>query len=136
MSYRPGKAARGEEGFTLVEVLVSFLILSLSLGVLYQSFATSSLGLSRVNEREQAAALAESLFARIGTDIPLSVGTREGDFDLRPFHWRVKISSSDLLEKQERTRRGLYPYDVEAEVMGGERSVVLAEFHTVRLGRE
>lgn len=125
-----------DDGFTLVEVLVSFLILSLSLGFLYQSFVTSSRGLTRVRELEQAAALAETLLARIGNDIPLAVGAREGTFDLEGFSWRTRVSTSDLVEGQDRIRRGLYPYEVEAEVIGGKKAQPLVQLRTLRLGRK
>ena len=136
MTENPNKRANREDGFTLVEVLVSFLILSLSLGVLYQSFVTSSRGLARVSERETAAALAQTLLERIGTDIPLAVGTREGDFDLEGFSWRISVKTSDLVAGQDRARRGLYPYEIEAEVIGGEREQTISRFNTLKLGRK
>jgi general secretion pathway protein I len=59
-------------GFTLIEMIVAFAILSISLTVLYGSFESS---LSRVRHDEhlsEATSIARSLLDRTGTEWPLS----------------------------------------------------------------
>lgn len=76
MSVVRGDAAR--RGFTLLEVLIALAILSLALGALYQGYALS-LRQEAVAEREEAAtALAQSLLARVGADMPAGTGQTAG----------------------------------------------------------
>jgi len=65
-------------GFTLIEALVAFAILGLSLAVLFRSMST---GLT--NEQVASAATARllagrSVLERVGIEIPLEEGTTEG----------------------------------------------------------
>ena len=67
-----------KNGFTLIEVLVALAILSLSIGALLK---VASTGVARIQESEteqQASALAQSLLARAGNDIPLTDGDAAG----------------------------------------------------------
>lgn len=63
------------EGFTLLEVLVSLAILSVSLGVLYHVMANALGNENYAETINRARLMAQGLVARIGMDIP-------GD------HWR------------------------------------------------
>jgi general secretion pathway protein I len=79
----------GERGFTLLEVLVSFVILAISLGVLLEVFSS---GVGRADDGEQqrrAVLLAQSLLARIGTEEPLGPGERSGTADGLRWHESV-----------------------------------------------
>jgi general secretion pathway protein I len=126
---------RGDEGFTLVEVLAAFLVLSLSLSVLYQSFITASLGEARVADQEAAALFAESLLDRIGTDIPLVPGRIQGSFRGMKYHWELTIKSSSLVEGEARSRRGIFPYDVEIKILARDRKKDLLHVETIKLGK-
>ncbi len=81
-----------DAGFTLLETLVAFAILSVSLGFLFQSFVGSSRGISKISERTVMVSLAETALARVGMDVPLRPGTYARDFDLDGFTYKVKIS--------------------------------------------
>jgi general secretion pathway protein I len=69
---------RRDSGFTLIEMIIAFAILSLSLTVLYGSL-DAALSRSRRDARfSEAILIAKSLLARAGTEWPLTTGTREG----------------------------------------------------------
>ncbi|WP_338074177.1 type II secretion system protein [Halochromatium glycolicum] len=69
----------GERGFSLLEVLVAFAILALSLGVLLQIFSRA-LNTTALNETySRAVALAEAKLDRVGIAIPLEEGVYSGE---------------------------------------------------------
>ncbi len=68
----------GERGFTLVEVLVAFVILAVAVGSAVRSIATG-LEHERIADAEVMRLLeARSLIDRLGADIPLVEGERSG----------------------------------------------------------
>jgi len=80
-----------QRGFSLLEVLVAFAILSLSLGVLLQVFGTGLRNTALAEEYSQATLHAESLLTLLGTETPLTAGTLEGRID-ETFHWRSTVA--------------------------------------------
>ena len=94
---RPGRCAGPSRhdglrchGFSLLEVLVAFAILAVSLGVLMQIF---SLGLRNVAVEEgytRAVLLAESKLAGLGIEEPLQPGETTGSFD-DEYRWHVTV---------------------------------------------
>ena len=85
------RTRRKDGGFTLVEVLVAFAIVAVSLGALLQIFS-GGLRSSRTAEAYATAALlAESKLARIGIEEPLEEGDTTGVFD-NGFEWQSTVS--------------------------------------------
>lgn len=119
---------------TLIEVLVAFVILSLTMAVLMQIFSGGMRNARLANAYSQAVFLAESRLAAAGIEQPLVPGETAGQVgaDLR---WRVRIAA---LEDDGVTDRQTTPtrlYEVRAWVGwsegGRERQVELA---SLRLG--
>jgi general secretion pathway protein I len=81
-----------EAGFTVVEVVAALTILSIALGVLLNIMSNSIGQTGRAETTAQAEALALSLLARIGTELPLHDGVITGQADER-FRWQVDIAS-------------------------------------------
>ncbi|WP_176245030.1 type IV pilus modification PilV family protein [Oceanibacterium hippocampi] len=92
---RPGARPRrqpGEQGFSLLELIVAFAILSLSLVAIYQVVAGSFRGLREAEIVGRALLIAESKLAEPGRTVPLAEGRIVGDegdgfawvLDLRP----------------------------------------------------
>jgi general secretion pathway protein I len=78
-------------GFSLLEVVVAFSILALSLGILIQIFsrALSTTALSR--DYSRAATLAEARLNDVGIDIPLETGSYSGEPE-DGFSWQLTIA--------------------------------------------
>ena len=80
-----------DAGFTLLEVLVAFVIAALALGVLFEG-AVGSLRSTRVSARtEEALARARSHLATVGHGVALRPTTQEGD-DGSSYHWSLRIA--------------------------------------------
>lgn len=77
-------------GFSLLEVLVAFVILALVLGTLMQIFSGGLRGVSRAAEFQRAVLLGQSKLAAIGIEVPLKEGVSSGDFDA-DYRWQLTI---------------------------------------------
>jgi len=82
--------ARAERGFSLLEVLVAFAILALTLGVLLQIFSRAMNTTVLSEDYSRAVALAEAKLAGVGADIPLQPGVQSGD-PVDGMDWIVNI---------------------------------------------
>lgn len=80
-----------QRGFSLLEVLVAFAILSLTLGMLLQVFATALRNTALSEEYTQAVLHAESMLAALDTQQSLSEGIAEGQID-DTFAWRLEVT--------------------------------------------
>ena len=80
-----------QRGFSLLEILVAFTILALSLGVLMQIFSGSLRNADVTRDQAQAVALAQSLLASAGVEATLVPGERTGVLDDK-FRWLLRVS--------------------------------------------
>lgn len=76
------------QGFSLLEVLVAFSILALSLGVLMQIFSGSLRNAEVVHDQAQAVVIAQSLLAAAGIETPLVAGETSGEVGGK-FRWKM-----------------------------------------------
>ena len=81
---------RVERGFTLIEVLVAFVILGLSLTVLLRIFSGGLRNVEVSGEYARAVLVAEAQLAAAGVSEPLEIGETWGEWDER-FRWRRRI---------------------------------------------
>lgn len=81
---------RSQQGFSLLEVLVAFVVLALAMGVLMQIFSGGLQNATRASETQQAVLLAQSKLAEVGAGLPLQAGDNGGEFD-DSYRWQVSI---------------------------------------------
>jgi len=99
----------GERGFSLIEVLVSFVLLSMSLAVILQIFSTNLRAVDTVRKQTHALILAESKLAELGNEIPLAPGEQSGESGA--FSWQLTVSP--YAEDGDETNRIIHElYDV------------------------
>lgn len=123
----------GCAGFSLLEVLVAFAILAMSLAVILQIFSTGLRAGALSDDYSYATSLAESKLTEISAAEFLEEADEVGEFDER-FRWRTTIQLLPGWEEEENQLLPLRPYQVTVEVFWAEanreRSVSLA---TLRL---
>jgi general secretion pathway protein I len=87
---------RSARGFVLIDALVSLLITSLVIAVLFEAVTQNLTAAGRAADRYQAALFAHSKLARLGIIDTLIEGQSEGRFDA-VFSWRLTVSKDDVL---------------------------------------
>lgn len=133
-------------GFTLLEVLVAFAILAISLGAVYQAFGIGARNARASEAYTVAVLLAESELAAAGVETPLFPGAEEGTFGR--YNWRRTVIPASETPASEQaseqsapsssvTAKGVQLYEVTVTVRWGDslggaaRKVTL---RTLRLG--
>ena len=117
-------------GFTLLEVIVAFVILSLSLGVIYQIFGQGLRATSLSERYTHATLLAQSLMAETGVTSPLHSGTQSGSSEAG-YEWQVETSVLEQAGSDSELAPISYKVEVHVGWSGHERAVSLT---SIRLG--
>ena len=130
-----------ENGFTLLEVLVAFVIAALALGVLFGGGVDGLRATGVADRTEQALSRARSHLATVGRGVALRSTTQEGE-DGSGFHWSLRIAptqSAPSGTKQGSPRLVLYSVRVTESWSdnnsGGDRTRAVV-LRTQRLGSE
>lgn len=98
---RAGRSA-GDRGFTLIEVLIAFLIAAMAVAALAHT-TTGAVTASRVAGRyDEAVARAQSRLAALSAS-PLANSDREGD-EGGGFHWHVRVALAESANPASRFR--------------------------------
>ena len=127
---RPSRGRR-PRGFTLLEIIVAFTILSVALVGLIQAFGTGLRGLGAAQTSAATVMLARSKLEEVGLTIPLEDGESSGETE-DGYRWRVSIVEVEGLDLDDALGSIVIPYRVEVAVTG-ERGGALT-LTTIRLG--
>ena len=96
-----------DEGFTLIEILVSFAILVAAVAVLQAGFGGGWRGVRYANLEAEALEIARAKLAAAGIEAPLEAGVSEGDAGAG-FFWRVVIEPHAGQGVEETSHRGFW----------------------------
>ena len=128
---------RKSGGFTLLEVLLAFVIFALSFAVILEILSGSMRSTTRARTYTEAALFAQSLVDMVGIDIPLEEGSMGGDAP-GGYNWELSISTyqppvaeDPILQLAEVSGTLLYWIDLEVE-WGNENRPKQVHFSTVR----
>lgn len=135
---------RRQQGFTLLEVLVAFMLTALLLAVILSGFSTGMSALSRTDKMAQAALIAQSRLAEAGLVEPLLQGEYGGQTEDNQvaFRWQVRLLPFEWEYAASLRAQGLEMYKVEVNVFWpaavGEHQFQLVSWRmaTVREGVE
>jgi general secretion pathway protein I len=85
------KQVNKQQGFSLLEILIAFSILALSLGILLKIFSAGVNTAVVAEDYTAAVQIAESLMAKTGVETPLQANQASG-MENEKYHWLVEIS--------------------------------------------
>ena len=132
----PSRAQRPDRGFSLLEVLVAFVILSLVGTALFQLFSGALGNASAADDMTRAVLVAESVLAETASAQPLREATQQGTADDGRIEWTSRVAPYAAPGVNPDTERGseslpLRLYRVSVEVAfpaasGGKRTLALA----------
>ena len=125
-----------QQGFTILEVLVAFLLAGLVIAVILSGFSSGLGSLARTDKYAQAAMIAQARLAELGLIEPLEQGEFSGTTEdsAVAYRWRVQVRPFDWRYAGELRERGLEMYRVEVAVfwpaLSGEHIYQLVTFRT------
>lgn len=105
-----------QNGFSLLEVLVAFVVMGLVVGVLLQLFGSSMRSTALADEYSFAVQLAESKLAAVGSEIPVEQGETSGSERHSGYQWQVSMQPLKLDEKMEKVPVPVQLFQVEVTV--------------------
>lgn len=122
-----------QSGYTLIEVLVAFMILALALTVLMRVFSGGLRNVSVSSDYATATLIAESRLAATGIDVPLTPGETSGTEGER-FEWTVSVQDYEPWPGYRSAVQGVDAYHVTVTVEWPHRDRVRSVgLSTVRL---
>lgn len=108
-----------QRGFSLLEVLVAFVVAGLVVGMLLQLLGSTLRNMALAEAYSLASQVAESRLAAVGSEIPVSSDTVSGVDSGSGYHWQVvmqAVPADETVEKLEKMALALYLYRVEVTV--------------------
>ena len=96
----PIKSRQRSGGFTLLEVMLAFVIFALSFATILEIMAGSMRSVGRASDDTEVALLAQSLMDLVGTEIPVEEG-EYSDTGMDRYNWQMSISLYDAVGESE-----------------------------------
>jgi len=115
-----------ERGFTLIEVVVAFVMLALVLTVSFEIFSKGMARAGHLDDRAKALVVAQSRLAAAGEeDGAVKEGVTSGESEDRRFQWTVTVQRADQLlpssvGKPASSAFALYSVDVHVSWQGSD----------------
>ncbi len=81
---------RTSAGFTLLEVMLAFVIFAISFATVLEIMGGSMRSVSRASDDTEVALLAQSVMDLVGTEIPVEEGQYDGS-SMERYNWRLDI---------------------------------------------
>ena len=106
---------RQQQGFSPIEILVAFMILAMSLTVIFRIFSGGLRNVALSEDYARAVLVAESQLAAIGVSEPLVRGVTLGEWDER-FHWQRVIDDYSPWEQDRELSAQVLAYRVTVNV--------------------
>ncbi|MGV6808345.1 MAG: type IV pilus modification PilV family protein [bacterium] len=102
---------RAQQGFSLLEILVAFVIMGLVVGGILQLFGSSMRSVALSEEYSYAVQLAESKMALVGTEFTVETGTQSGQTNDK-YQWAINFQPTEFTYPDGAPPARLFPYQV------------------------
>jgi len=109
------RASRHQRGFSLIEILVAFMILAMSLTVIFRIFSGGLRNIALSDDYARAVLVAESQLSAIGVSEPLERGVTSGEWDAR-FRWQRVVEQYRPWAEEKELSVPLLAYTVTVKV--------------------
>lgn len=133
MKVANGSLLTNDDGFAVVEAIVAFAIVTLSLAVLWQAMAGAYRGVARVKDTEHLLNLAKSQLDMVGADGFIDPGTTSGTYEMGA-RWLMNSSKVRADGQPTAFQQPLESYWVVLEVRNPDGTLGF-QLQTARLGR-
>lgn len=84
--------ARDQRGFTLIEVIVAFMMLALALTLLLGTLSGAAKQVRHAEDAGRAALHAQTLLDQVGIGEPLRAGRSDGELDDGRYRWSLEVA--------------------------------------------
>ena len=125
--------ARRQAGFSLLEVLVSLVVVALTVGAALRVYGQAADSASRGEQALSALMTAQSLLAEHGSTIPLKSGTSFGQTE-PGLQWRSVISPYKGLDRLQTRRLPVRPFTVSVTVSWGVKKTRSLTLQALKIG--
>lgn len=114
------KGSRSARGFTLLEVMLAFVVFALSFATVLEIMAGSMRSVRRATDDTQVALFAQSIIDLVGTEIPIEEGQFSGT-GMDRYQWRLDIYLYAVSDEGIRTQElaemsGVELYQVDLDI--------------------
>jgi len=135
------KSSRRAAGFTLLEVMLAFVVFALSFATVLEIMAASMRSVSRASDDTEVALLAQTLMDQVGIEIPVEEGAYSGT-SMDRYNWNLGISLYDASDEPDKVGMStaelaelsgieLYRVDLDVDWESGQRERTL-HFSTIQ----
>ena len=87
--------AQQARGFTLLEVMLAFVLLAIAMGLLVAMLSNGLRQVSQAQAETEATLHAQTLLDQLGVLEPIVPGSREGSFDKERYQYRLDITQAE-----------------------------------------
>lgn len=127
---------KDKSGFTLIEIVVALLVLSIASAVIFEGFSVGFSNARTADDFAQAVLIAQSKLAPTGVAEPLSPSVTSGEA-LDKYSWTVTVDPIEVAPGDGETPSQLRPFSIAVDVVwsegGTQRAVSLS---TLRLAAQ
>ena len=132
-------AHRHQQGLTLIEIQVAFMILTLSLTIIFRIFSGGLRNIALSEDYARSVLVAESQLSAIGISEPLESGVTSGKWDVR-FRWVRVVENFLPWEENKELTAPLLAYrvtvNVDWEHAGHARQITLRSVRLKKVERK
>lgn len=118
--FSSNRGRRGSGGFTLLEVMLAFVIFALSFATVLEIMAGSMRSVRRASDDTEVALLAQSVMDLVGTEIPIEEGQYSGT-GMDRYQWQLGVylyesGGDDVSTQQLAEMSGIELYRVDLDI--------------------